>query len=343
LVVRVGINGYGTIGKRVADAVRLQDDMKVVGVVKTKPDYEALAALKSGYEIYTPEQSLEKFEKLGVKVAGSVEDLLSKVDVVVDATPGGVGKTYKPLYEKYNVRAVFQGGEDADVAELSYSTLCNHEEAYGKKSVRVVSCNTTGLLRIVCTLEKEFGVESVRAFIVRRGADPKEIGRGPINSIVLVPPELPSHHGLDAKTVVPHVEFLTAAVAVPTTLMHTHFIIAKLKKSPTKADVLHLLEKAPRILLVSSKALGIKSTSQLVELARDLGRKRYDVPELVVWEDSIAVSGNEVMLVQSVHQESIVVPENVDAIRAVAMLEKRALATVEKTDSALGLWRGRLA
>ena len=28
----VAINGYGTIGKRVADAVAAQDDMKIIGV-----------------------------------------------------------------------------------------------------------------------------------------------------------------------------------------------------------------------------------------------------------------------------------------------------------------------
>ena len=30
----VAINGYGTIGKRVADAVSAQDDMKIVGVLR---------------------------------------------------------------------------------------------------------------------------------------------------------------------------------------------------------------------------------------------------------------------------------------------------------------------
>ena len=40
----IGINGYGTIGKRVADAVTAQDDMKIVGVTKRTPDYEAKAA-----------------------------------------------------------------------------------------------------------------------------------------------------------------------------------------------------------------------------------------------------------------------------------------------------------
>ena len=34
----VAINGFGTIGKRVADAVAAQDDMKVIGVSKKKKD-----------------------------------------------------------------------------------------------------------------------------------------------------------------------------------------------------------------------------------------------------------------------------------------------------------------
>ncbi len=37
----VGINGYGTIGKRVADAVAAQDDMKIAGVTKRTPNFEA--------------------------------------------------------------------------------------------------------------------------------------------------------------------------------------------------------------------------------------------------------------------------------------------------------------
>ena len=35
MVVKVAINGYGTIGKRVADAVDAQDDMEIVGVKNT--------------------------------------------------------------------------------------------------------------------------------------------------------------------------------------------------------------------------------------------------------------------------------------------------------------------
>ena len=48
----VGINGYGTIGKRVADAVSCQDDMKIVGVTKRTPDFEAKMAVEKGYDLY---------------------------------------------------------------------------------------------------------------------------------------------------------------------------------------------------------------------------------------------------------------------------------------------------
>jgi glyceraldehyde-3-phosphate dehydrogenase (NAD(P)) len=40
---------------------------------------------------------------------------------------------------------------------------------------------------------------------------------------------------------------------------------------------------------------------------------------------------------QAVHQESDVVPENVDCIRAMMKLEKDNLASIERTDRAIGL------
>ena len=49
--IKVGINGYGTIGKRVATAVAAQDDMELVGVTKTRPNFEALNAVRKGYDI----------------------------------------------------------------------------------------------------------------------------------------------------------------------------------------------------------------------------------------------------------------------------------------------------
>src|SRR5881296_4031092 len=85
---KVAINGYGTIGKRVADAVALQDDMEVVGVSKMTPNFEARLAVEKGYALYaTTKDVLPKFEKAGIKVHGVLEDMLKDADLVVDATP----------------------------------------------------------------------------------------------------------------------------------------------------------------------------------------------------------------------------------------------------------------
>lgn len=337
--VKVAVNGYGTIGKRVADAVIRQDDMELIGVTKTRPNYEALIATRKNIPLYVPAGREGEFESKGIRVSGVLEDLLSKADVVVDATPGGVGATYKETYSKLGVKAIFQGGEKANVAEVSFSSLCNYEEALGKSYVRVVSCNTTGILRSLCVLDKLYGVEKARVFIVRRGADPKEREKGPLNSIVLDPPKLPSHHGRDVLTVLKHIDIMTAAVAVPTTLMHTHFVNLKLRTSVDRNDVINAFSQTRRILLIDSSALDAKGSSDIVEIARDLGRARYDVPELLIWLDSLTANGDEVTFIQSVHQEAIVVPENIDAIRAVTMIERSPEKSIRKTDESLGLGR----
>ena len=88
-MIKVGINGYGTIGKRVAEAVTLQDDMEIVGIVKTKPTYELRGALDAGFAIYASTKSkISFFEDKGIKVAGVTEDLVEISDVIIDCTPG---------------------------------------------------------------------------------------------------------------------------------------------------------------------------------------------------------------------------------------------------------------
>lgn len=335
--VRVGVNGYGTIGKRVAWAVSLQPDMELVGIVKTKPNWETLSALKKGLRIYTLKENIREFHAHGIEVQGTLEDLLNSVDVIVDATPGDVGATYRKIYESFARKAIFQGGEDPEVAEVSFNALVNYSEALGKNYVRVVSCNTTGLLRIIYAISKLGRVRSVRGFIVRRAADLKEVKKGPVEGIILDPPKPPSHHALDVNTVIKDLDIVTYAVVVPTTLAHIHTLQFLLEEPVTSDEVLDALANTPRILLVSGGLL--KSTAELRELARDLGRPQGDIYENVVWSDSVLVKGNEVMLTYAVHQEAIVVPENIDAIRAVTRLKEKAEDSIKITDESLGIKR----
>ena len=78
-MIKVAINGYGTIGKRVADAVAAQKDMKVIGVSKTRPNAEAFVAKQRGYPLFIADISKKAaFEKVGLTVAGSVEDMCKR-------------------------------------------------------------------------------------------------------------------------------------------------------------------------------------------------------------------------------------------------------------------------
>ncbi|MGZ8997704.1 MAG: hypothetical protein ACXW2T_02505 [Allosphingosinicella sp.] len=46
---KVGIVGYGVIGRRVAEAVRLQDDMELIGVADVGADWRVKQAADHGF------------------------------------------------------------------------------------------------------------------------------------------------------------------------------------------------------------------------------------------------------------------------------------------------------
>ena len=337
-MIKVAVNGYGTIGKRVADAVAAQPDMEIIGVSKTKPGAEAFVALERGYPLYIADISKkEAFEKAGIPVAGSVEEMIQKADIVVDATPGGVGVSNKELYAKYQKKAIWQGGEDHEVAGFSFNSSCNYADALGRDTARVVSCNTTGLCRIINLIDTAFGVKKVRATMVRRGGDPGDIKRGPIDAIALNPVTIPSHHGPDVQSVLPHIKIVTSAMIVPTTLMHMHFLNMELEKEATKEEVIELIKSHSRLGLIT-KATGITSTAQLKELTTDMLRPRGDLWENGIFQDSVSVQdGTDLYLFQAIHQEADVVVETVDCIRAMIGEVKTAAESIAITNKAVGL------
>jgi len=334
-MIRVGINGYGTIGRRVADAVGLQEDMELVGVTKTKPDYRAIMAIEKGIPVYVANnEHAAAFDKAKVQYAGTLGDLLKLADVVIDATPE-LGAEYKPVYEMAGVKALFQGGEEHELTGSSFVAQCNYDSVRGRSMTRVVSCNTTGLCRVLHALDEQFGIVKARAVLVRRAADPDEISKGPIDAIVPDPTTLPSHHGPDVQTVLNGLKITTMAVKVPVTHMHLHSLMVTLKNVPTREQAVQALHDAPRTLLVTGKS-GFKSTAQVVDWAREKGRSRNDVYEAVVWSDSVSIVDDEVCLFLGVQQEAIVVPENVDAVRALAS-DVSAADSIRTTDLSMGI------
>lgn len=338
--VRVAVNGFGTIGKRVADAVRKQPDMELVGVTKTRPSFEAAAAVAKGYRLYIAGKGERKpFEDAGLPVAGTLSDLLQEVDVVVDAAPDKVGQENAALYRPRGIKAIFQGGEKANVAEASFNALANYSVGRGKRTLRVVSCNTTGLARAAAVVDRAWGVESWEAMLVRRAADPAETNRGPINGI-LPTFQLPSHHGPDVQSVLSDLPISTTAVVVPTTLMHVHINHVRLRHPPADlGEVVRRFRATPRFRLFRPWE-GITGTPQVMEFAKDRGLGFNDVMENVLWEDGMSLQGSDLRFFQAIHQESIVVPENIDAIRSMFDLASNAEASIAMTDRALGLTSG---
>ncbi|MGP5498049.1 hypothetical protein [Corynebacterium flavescens] len=49
--IKVAVNGYGVIGKRVADAVRAQEDMELLGVSDVTTDYRVATAITQGISV----------------------------------------------------------------------------------------------------------------------------------------------------------------------------------------------------------------------------------------------------------------------------------------------------
>lgn len=330
---KVFLIGLGTIGKRVAEAIRIQDDMELFGIGGHSVKYNIKNASKKGVDLYTLPEMVETYQKNGIEPSGTLEEGINGADIVVDATPAGVGaKNKEQYYEDSDIPILFQGGESAEVAEMAFNSFWNYEEAKNAQYIQVVSCNTTALCRIIYALDG-YSVQKVRGVLIRRGGDPKQVNKGPLNAII-PKHHIPSHHAEDVQRCIPNLDITTMAIKVPTTLMHVHSLNISLEETPNKEEIIADLKDTRRI-VVGNEEIG--NTAKVVEWARDVGRKRYDIPEVVVWPGTIKCEGNELWINYCVHQESIVVPENIDAIRATLNIMEEKVRSMEKTDNTLGI------
>lgn len=335
--VRVGVNGYGVIGKRVADAVALQEDMELAGISDVTYDYRMRVAAEREYPIYAsaPEKRGE-MEQARIPVAGTLEDLLKQVDVVVDCTPKGIGARNKPIYEQAGVKAIFQGGEKHELAGYSFTAQVNYAGALNRQFARVVSCNTTALCRVLHALHERGWIKKARAVLMRRGTDPWESHKNGMINTAIPETKVPSHQGPDAQTVIEGLTITTMAGAGPYNLSHLHFAMVETTRPVSLDELRHALWEEPRIAFVRGTD-GLVALNSVIELMRDLGRSRNDMWEVAIWEDALATDGEELYLTFQVHNEAIVIPENVDAIRALTGIEKDGMRSIEKTNRALGI------
>ena len=334
---RVAVNGYGVIGKRVADAVAQQEDMELAGVSDISADWRARMVTQKGFRLYgAASEQAQAMRDAGLDVAGVLDDLLGASDVVVDCTPKRVAAKNVELYRQKGMKFIVQGGEKHEVTGHSFVAEASYESALGRDSTRVVSCNTTSIVRTLTALKHAGLLRRARGTLLRRATDPWESHLGGIMNTLVPEPEIPSHQGPDAQSVDPDLDVITMAVKVPETLAHLHYWAVQLTRPADKEEVLDAFRASPRIALIRM-ADGLTAINAVKELMADLGRPHDNLYEVALWADMLKVEGDELFYGYMVDNQAIVIPETVDAIRALVGQVRDPHESFAKTNAALGI------
>ena len=334
---RVAVNGYGVIGKRVADAVARQEDMELAGVSDISADWRTRMVTQKGYRLYGAiAEHAQAMRDAGLGVAGTLEDLLGAADVVVDCTPKRVAAKNVEIYRQKGIKFIVQGGEKHEVTGHSFVAEASYESALGRDSTRVVSCNTTSIVRTLTALKHAGLLRRARGTLLRRATDPWESHLGGIMNTLVPEPEIPSHQGPDAQSVDPDLDVITMAVKVPETLAHLHYWAVQLTRPADKEEVLEAFRSSPRIALIRM-ADGLTAINAVKELMADLGRPHDNLYEVALWSDMLKVQGDELFYGYMVDNQAIVIPETVDAIRALIGQVRDPHESIAMTNAALGI------
>lgn len=335
--IRVAVTGYGVIGKRVVAAVIAQDDMILAGVSDVVADWRVAVARAKDIPLYgATTEHVSAMTEAGLTPAGVLDDLLDAADIVVDCTPKKVAAGNVTRYRELGLKFIVQGGEKHAVTGHSFTAENNFDTALGRESTRVVSCNTTSTVRTLSALKRAGLLKRARGTLLRRATDPWESHLGGIMNTLVPEPEIPSHQGPDAQTVDPELDVVTMAVRVPETIAHLHYWAVQLTRVASKDEVLDALRTSSRIAFIRTSD-GLTALNSVKELMSDLGRPHDNLYEVALWEDMLTVQGDEAFYAYMVDNQAIVIPETIDAIRALTELETSGAASIKKTNQALGI------
>lgn len=335
--VRVAVNGYGVIGKRVADAVESQKDMTLAGVSDVVTDWRARMATRHHFRLFgATGEHAHAMRAVGLEVAGTLDDLLGQADIVVDCTPKRVAEKNIEGYRRRRLKFIVQGGEKHEVTGHSFVAESNYASAIDRDATRVVSCNTTSVVRTLTALKRAGLLRRARGTLLRRATDPWESHDSGIMNTLVPEPEIPSHQGPDAQSVDPELDVVTMAVKVPETLGHLHYWAVQMARNASKEEVLDAFRTTSRIALIRISD-GLVALNSVKELMADRGRPHANLYEVALWADMLRVEGDELFYAYMVDNQAIVIPETIDAIRALTGLEKDPHESIARTNAALGI------
>lgn len=240
------------------------------------------------------------------------------------------------IYRQRGIKFIVQGGEKHEVTGHSFVAESTYASALSQDSTRVVSCNTTSIVRTLTALKQAGLLRRARGMLLRRATDPWESHLGGIMNTLAPEPEIPSHQGPDAQSVDPDLDVVTMGVKVPETLAHLHYWSVQLTRPASRDEVLEAFPASSRIALIRMDA-GLTAINAVKELMADLGRPHDNLYEVALWSDMLKVEGDELFYAYMVDNQAIVIPETIDAIRALSGSISNADESIAKTDAALGV------
>jgi glyceraldehyde-3-phosphate dehydrogenase (NAD(P)) len=309
-MVKVFINGYGNIGRRIATAFSQDKEIQFIGVGKYSVDNRVKDAVDRNFPLYVPANMVSKFKEKGFPVSGNISNAIIESDIVIDAAKDGYGYDNKVnLYEPLNKAAIFQGGEDSTgvkkVADVIHNSRVNYKDMFKKKYVIQGSCNVSGMGRILQPMIEKYGSEIERydVTLIRRSADLEDL-KEVKDSIEW---DKNPHHQDDVKSFLPTVNLYVEAYKVPSRMMHLHQMTVRFKSAaPDKESFLDIYEKEFGVAILSNA----RGTGDIRKKAIDLGFEHGDTNMVHIHSDTIRTQDDTLKLLYSDDQTGMVIPEN---------------------------------
>jgi len=332
VLVRIFINGYGNIGRRLASALSVDKEIQFVGVGKYTIDDKVKEALDNHYNVFVPKEMIVAFKDKGLGVTGTVQEAVSQSDLVIDAAMEGGGyDNKKKLYELMKKPAIFQGGEDRHgehaVADMIHNSRVNYSKASGKTYVIQGSCNVSGMGRVMQPLIEKFGnrIKRYDVELIRRWADLEDT-KSVKDSIEW---DRNPHHQDDVKDFIPGANLYVDAFKVPSRMMHLHQMFIRFSdRAPTKDEILECFRNEFGVAIIGSA----KGTGDIRKKAHELGFAHGDTNMVHIHQDILRVQDDIVKIGYSDDQTGMVIPENHLLLQSMVFKRPREEA-LKRTDN----------
>ena len=313
---KVFVNGYGSIGNRIAKFVKDDSDIDIVGIGKHSSNENVQEVIDDGFSVYVPKDKIDSFKNYDI--SGSIESALDDCDLVIDASPGGNGFVNKKnIYEPKGIKAIFQGGEtifsDKSVADILFNSRVNYDAAFDQNYVMQGSCNVTGMGRILNPLREKYPNKLSRfdVTLIRRWADLEQTDKQIVDTIEMT--EQP-HHGTDVKSYFgDNAPLFVRAIKVPTRQMHLHIMDIRFNENAPTADEIHQLFENEYGIAVLWTA---KGTKDIRDFATSTKFNFKDTNMLHIHANMTTSIGDTIQLMYSDDQTGIVIPENYMLLQA---------------------------